>query len=135
VVGRPKSLPLLIKLIKDQRTQGYRSTLIYAASGFNPIEHIEVFVELLVSGSYDIVRECANVIDNLDGDIEDEVLNRCIDKLTLAIDECSELDKKNIILYILSLFDENIECEFDSSIYEYDERIVNRIRNKRALEE
>lgn len=129
-----RALPILVKLIKDKRTEGYRSTLIYATSDFNPIEYIEIFVELLISGSYDIVRECANVIDNLEGDIEDEVLNQCIDKLTLALDECSDCDKKNIILYILSLFDENIECDFDSSIYEYDERIVNRINKRRNKE-
>jgi len=119
-LGDDRALPLLIELIKDPKTQGYRSTLINAVSGFNPYEHIELFVELLVSGSHDVVRECANVIDNLDGDIADEVLLRCIDKLTLAKDECLVPDKKNIILYILSLFDENTECEFDSSIYEYE---------------
>jgi hypothetical protein len=49
----------------------------------------------------------------------------------LAKDGCSDPDKKNIILYILSLFGGNNECEFDSSIYDYDEEILNRIVNKR----
>lgn len=136
-----RAIKPLIALLSDNETKGFRSTLIYAIAEFNPIGYVELFTDMLIEGRYDISRECANVIDNLEGDIEEETHRRCITKLSKALSvlkegqpEVCEFDAQNqhdILLYILSLFDPDIECDLNSSVYDYDKTLVERINQKR----
>jgi len=103
-LGNERAIKPLMSLILDTRTDGCRSALIYAISDFNPVDFIEVFVDLLISGEYDIVRDCANVIDGLDGDPGDEVLDRCSSKLLAAYKNKENEENKNIILYFRNDF-------------------------------
>lgn len=81
------SLPLLWELLLREDTKGKRGSLVYAMEYMNPIEYFEQIIELIVKDNFEVVTNCLAIIDNLDGYVEADIIDRCVAKLNAALEE------------------------------------------------
>ena len=58
-------LPLLEAIAKPENAN-HRGTLVYALGGFECLEHLEVLVDLVVSGNFEVASCAFSIIENFE---------------------------------------------------------------------
>lgn len=96
-----KSLPLLWDLIKRDNTKGHRGSLVYAMLNMNPIEHLEQLVALAINDNYEVMVNCLDIIDNLDGHVNNEIISKCINNIRIALKKDLPVWKKQALETLL----------------------------------
>lgn len=79
------AVPLIFRMLKDDYTKGWRSSLVYAVTDLNPLEYFEDLVDLVISGDREVVMYALVTINDLDGDVEREAVVRSYHKVYRAL--------------------------------------------------
>ena len=87
-----ESVPLLIEAINNNKYGNERKELVACCwqNGLNYNEFLPVFIDLVIGEPFLVAFEAFTVIENMFGNIPDEVINNEITKLTNALQEASE---------------------------------------------
>lgn len=85
----------LINVINDPKTLGSRGTLLYALEPYDCSAHLETLVHHLITGNFEVLVQSFQLIESIDGEIPDEVLLKCLDKVK---QELKEIERKQDIL-------------------------------------
>jgi len=71
-----KVIEPLLKAIEEPNYKEYHPLLVsvFWNAGLNPIDHVQRFVEFAIEGDFMTCLECLTVIENLEGEFEEEQL-------------------------------------------------------------
>ncbi|MFD4707950.1 HEAT repeat domain-containing protein [Gottfriedia sp. NPDC058432] len=95
-IGSKKAIEPLIEMINDPKTLGNRGSLFYALKAFDCSAHLETLVYHLLTGNFEVQANTFQLIEeNINSDINDEVLSKCILKVK---EELNELERQKDIL-------------------------------------
>ena len=72
-----ESVPILIQLLTDPRTEGHRGTLVWALAPFNYLEHIELLVDLLIADGWEASQMALLLLEEGEGTLSDHVWDAC----------------------------------------------------------
>lgn len=98
-IGNPEAVEPIIELLKDQKTLGYRGTLLYALEPFDYSAHIELLIDFVVNGNYEVRHKSKGLIEGMKPNIKDETLLESIIQIKRSIDEFE--DKHTVLLETL----------------------------------
>lgn len=62
----PHAILALIEAIIKPENANHRDTLVYALGGFNCLDHLEVLVDLVVTGNFEVSLCAFNIIEDFD---------------------------------------------------------------------
>lgn len=96
------SLPLIWDLLEREETVGKRGSLVYAMENMNPISHLEKLIELTINDNYEVMTNCLNIIDNLEGHVEGEIIERCIEKIQYALKQSITSWRRETLMVLLN---------------------------------
>lgn len=94
------------RLLQDPRTEGQRGTLVYALSGVDVGEILDILVRTAVSDQYEASAEATTRIDEFEGEIDAPMWERCVLQLKNVLAEeklLSEQQRANA-RHLASLF-------------------------------
>jgi hypothetical protein len=87
-IGSKKAIEPLIEMINDPKTLGYRGSLLYALKPFDCSAHLETLVYHMLTGKFEVQANSYQLIEeNINADVTDEVLLKCILKVKKQLDE------------------------------------------------
>lgn len=89
-IGDTKCIKPIIDILKNPKTQGNRGTLLYALEQFECSEHIELFVDLLINGNFEVSRQSYMLIKDINTKIPDFIIEKCINKIESEIEELED---------------------------------------------
>ena len=89
-IGDSRAVPPIIEMLKDPKTLGNRGTLLYALEPFDYTNHIELLVEFLCTGNFEVSRNSYILMESLSKDILPETIERCISKIKDSIEESKD---------------------------------------------
>lgn len=71
-------------------TLGARGTLLYALEPFDNSAHIEMLVNFLIQGNYEVRHEVMNLVESIDAIIPEEIILKCVKKVKQEIKTLKE---------------------------------------------
>ena len=101
-----ESLPLIWRLIADESTKGKRGSLVYAMENMNPIAHLEQLIELVVNDNFEVLCNAMNTIDNLNGSVDENIIENCCQKISVALTMPMPTWRKEALSLLLEEFDD-----------------------------
>ncbi|WDE10480.1 hypothetical protein [Thalassomonas haliotis] len=105
-IDNRKSLPVLWKLILDDSTKNRRGSLLYAMEDMNPIEYLEQLIDLVLSDNFEVLSNSMAIIDNLEGYIDGDTLEKCILKIESALEKPMQEWRKEALILLIEEFEE-----------------------------
>lgn len=64
-LGEEQAVDVLIELVQQRRTQGYRGTLLYALEPLDYARHHKVLIEQLIGGGYEASEQAYTLLENI----------------------------------------------------------------------
>jgi hypothetical protein len=101
-----KSLPILWEMIEKDETRGRRGSLVYAMENMNPIDYLEKLVDLAIVDNYEVLCNAIDVIDGIEGFIDQTILNNCRNKIINALVKPMPEWRKTALELLLEEFQE-----------------------------
>jgi hypothetical protein len=89
-LGDQSALHPLVSLINDPKTEGNRGTLVYALEGLDCASVIPLLVDLVINSNFEVSHQAFTVIDSIDSEVDEGILNLCIQKVQDALSENEE---------------------------------------------
>lgn len=102
-----ESLPLLWRLIAQDETKGRRGSLVFAMENMNPVDYLEKLVDLAINDNNEVMFNSLDVIDNIEGYIDGDTLEKCITKLQTALKNTMPEWRKEALTLLLEEFQED----------------------------
>ena len=93
-----EALEILWKIINDPASKGKRGSLVYAMEFMNPIEYLGPLVRLVINDNFEVSNNAMATIYNLDGKVDDGLLNQLYKEVKQALTETSPSSKSPPIL-------------------------------------
>lgn len=106
-IGDQKVLPILVSLISDPKTENYRGTLVHALQSFDCSEILSFLVHLVIDGNFEVSHEAFQVIEKIDGDVDENEFEECLSRINKAISVCKSEEKKSFLEDLKEIFMEN----------------------------
>jgi hypothetical protein len=103
-IGSEEAVEPILSMLIDPITVGNRGTLLYALVPFDCSAYIELIVDLMINGNWEVRHNSLQLIDSIKKDLSVDVLHRCIDKINKEVDE---LEDK------LSIFSDSLDVLHD----------------------
>ena len=102
-----ESVPLLIEAITNEKYKDERKELVACCwqNGLSYNEYLPVFIDLVINESFLIAFEAFTVIENMYGNIPDEVIDQEITKVTNALQKAGE-EKAYLLKGLLTIISE-----------------------------
>ncbi|GAB6988747.1 hypothetical protein JCM16418A_07970 [Paenibacillus pini] len=72
---------VIIELIQDPRTDGNRGTLIYALEPLNYLDHIDVLLNLCLTGNFEVKLQSLQLIKQVKGNIPKKIRKKYKERL------------------------------------------------------
>ncbi|NMR28037.1 hypothetical protein HH219_21355 [Pseudoalteromonas sp. NEC-BIFX-2020_015] len=101
-----ESLSILWEMIGREETKGRRGSLLYAMENMNPVGYLEQLVDLAINDNNEVMFNSLDVIDNLEGYIDGETLERCILKLKTSLKNTMPEWRREALTLLLEEFEE-----------------------------
>ncbi|WP_047154723.1 HEAT repeat domain-containing protein [Aneurinibacillus tyrosinisolvens] len=98
-MGNQEAVEPIIEMITHSKTLGNRGTLLYALKPLDYSNHIELLVDCMVNGNYEVQHEAKQLIMEMNGVIPDETLLKAILKVQKEIKNLKE--KHDFLLKVL----------------------------------
>lgn len=89
-IGSPEAVDPLITVLKEPRIIGNRGTLLYALEQFDCSDQLELLVDFLIEGNFEVSRQALIIIDLITRDIDKNVIQKCITKIEKEIETHEE---------------------------------------------
>lgn len=90
-IGNQDAVEPIINMLKHPRTKGYRGTLLAALEPFDYSPHIDMLVDFLIEGNFEVSRKSLLLIELLVENVSDEKKKEYIEKIR---DEMENLKDK-----------------------------------------
>lgn len=103
-IGSPEAIEPIINMIRHPKTKGYRGTLLSALEPFDYSEHIELLVNLLYEGNFEVSRKSLILIEAIIKNTPNEIRQRCISVIRNEIEKLE--DKIDFLLESIDVFTE-----------------------------
>ena len=100
------SLPIIWELIGKEETKGRRGSLVFAMENMNPVEYLEQLVELIINDNLEVLSNSMDIIDNLEGYVDGDTLDKCISKIKSALTQAMPEWRKKALDLLLEEFEE-----------------------------
>lgn len=101
------ALPLLWKLISQDESKGRRGSLVFAMENMNPIEYLEQLVELAIHDNFEVLCNSVDIIDSLEGHVNQDIIENCTIKLKTALASSIPDWRREALTLLLDMFKEN----------------------------
>jgi len=96
-------VPIIVDLLQDPKTLGFRGTLLYALEPFDCRELLELLVELVITGGFEVRHQALQNIAQIEGVIALDVWELCSERIQQALQDASE-DRRALLLELEALF-------------------------------
>lgn len=90
-IGNPEAVQPIINMLKHPKTKGYRGTLLAALEPFDYSAHIDMLIDFLVDGNFEVSRKSLLLLEQIIENVSDEKKKEYIEKLS---DEIENLEDK-----------------------------------------
>lgn len=74
-------VPALVEQIKDERNNGYMGRFVFACDSFDCSEYLELFVDLIINGSYEVSMTAEMVLEGMEFLSDKSKVNTALSKL------------------------------------------------------
>ncbi len=98
-----RAIDIIVKLLKSEKTQGKRGTLVYALEPFNNTALLPLLIDLVITDGWEASREAFHLVENMSGEIDEEVWDSCRAKIHIAIQSADE-ERMPLLEDLLMLF-------------------------------
>ena len=89
-IGSQKAVEPIIEVLNNPKTLGYRGTLLYALEPLDYTKHIELLIDFIIQGNFEVSRQSLLLIESISSHISDETLQKCISKLKQELEILEE---------------------------------------------
>jgi HEAT repeat protein len=89
-IGSQEAVEPIIEVLNHPKTLGYRGTLLYALEPLDYSAHLDLLVDFLLNGNFEVSRKSLLLIESIGTQLPDETLLKCIDKVRHEIRETEE---------------------------------------------
>ena len=72
----------------------------------NPIEYLESLVELVINDNFEVLCNSIDIIDSLNGTVDEKVIQRCHQKINSALKVPTQVWRKEALLLLLEEFED-----------------------------
>jgi len=103
-LGEPRSVPVLIALVGDRKTEGHRGTLIYALEGFDVRPVLRELVGLVVTGGFEVRHQAFTAIETIDGEIDPLVWADCANLLRESLPKIDD-ERRELVEELAEMFE------------------------------
>jgi HEAT repeat protein len=86
-IGDPCFISTIIELLQDPKTLGNRGTLVFSLMEYDCSEYVEVFIDGLINGNYEVRWVSSDLIENLKSRLVKEDVEKYITRIGKEIDE------------------------------------------------
>ncbi len=104
-LGDDSALHPLIALIMSPKTEQHRGTLIYALEGFDSSPVLEVLVDLVITGNFEVSHQAFSVIESIETVVSEETLNRCLQNIHSVLPKCDK-ERTELLEELIELLSE-----------------------------
>ncbi len=94
-------LDVLWTLLRNPETKGRRASIVYAMENMNPIQYLEDLVDLAIHEGFEVLSNVILTIEELDGHVESEIIERCIEKINFALSSDMPEWRRDALEFIL----------------------------------
>jgi len=106
-MGDQRTLPFLISLISDPKTENYHGTLVHALQYFDCSGILSFLVDLVINGNFEVSHEAFQAIENIDGEVDENEFETCLNKIEESAHLCQSEEKKELSEALKEIFLEN----------------------------
>ena len=105
-----RAIPVIAQLLVAPKTINHRGTLIYVLSEFSPYigDYLPLLVDLVVTGGFEVSRQAFIAIEEIEGEIDEDIWLQCKQKITEGMKNSSG-DKAEILRDLYELFEDEEE--------------------------
>ena len=89
-IGDSEAVKPIINMLKQPKTIGYRGTLLAALEPFDYSSYIEMLVDFLYEGNFEVSRKSFILIESIVKKIPDEIRQKCITKIKNEIENLQD---------------------------------------------
>lgn len=100
----PQAFQVLVNLLRDERTQKNRGTLLYALGAYDCSSILPLLVDLVIDGNYEVSRQALSLIQGIETELDDRQWNACAVRLRAALAAAAE-ERRPLIGELLALFE------------------------------
>jgi hypothetical protein len=99
----------IIKAIENNKYKSIQKILLVSCwhSGLNYTEHLNFFVDLFVSGNFEIAFEAFTIIENMEGGVNQEIIEPLIERLKSGVSNLTK-EKADLLAELVQVL-ENIK--------------------------
>ena len=106
-MGDQRSLPFLVSLISDPKTENCRGTLVHALQYFDCSGILPFLIDLVIDGNFEVSHEAFQAIENIDGEVDENEFETCLNKIEESVHLCQSEEKKELLEALKEIFAEN----------------------------
>jgi HEAT repeat protein len=89
-LGNQEAVEPIVEMLKNPKTMGNRGTLLYSLKSFDYSAHIDLLVDFIINGNYEVRHEAKELIQELKSHLTDETLLRTIVRIKKELDEVED---------------------------------------------
>jgi hypothetical protein len=95
---------VIVNLIKDERTNGKRGTLLYAIGNYNCLQIFPQLIDFIINGNFELSRQALAIIYGINSEIEREMRHLCSNQLQAALISASA-EREPLIIDAIKIID------------------------------
>ncbi|UYO04686.1 HEAT repeat domain-containing protein [Paenibacillus sp. PSB04] len=89
-MGCQEAVEPIIELLQDPKTLGYRGSLLYALEPLNYSKHIDILLEFVISGNFEVSRNSFLLLEQVKDQITPELKQKYRNKINTIIEGLEE---------------------------------------------
>lgn len=101
-IGSQEAVEPIIRMLKHPKTNGYRGTLLAALEPFDYSAYLDMLVEFLCEGNFEVSRKSLILIESIVEGIPDDIKQKCIIKIKKKTDNLQ--DRIDFLVESLEVF-------------------------------
>lgn len=99
----PQAFQRLVDLLRDERTEKSRGTLLYALGAYDCASILPLLIDSVVDGNFEVSRQALSLIQGIETELDDRQWSACKVRLQAALASASA-DRRPLIDELLALF-------------------------------
>ncbi|HRI51091.1 MAG TPA: HEAT repeat domain-containing protein [Pseudomonadota bacterium] len=102
---QPQAFQVLVDLLRDERTEKNRGTLLYALGTYDCSSILPLLVDLVIAGNFEVSLQALSLIQGIEIELDDRQWAACTARLRAALSSASE-ERRLLIGELLALFED-----------------------------
>ena len=101
-IGDEEAIEPIIMMLKNPKTKGFRGTLLAALTPFDYSQYIDILVDIICEGNFEVSRKSLILIESIRKDISVDTRKKCVTKIKSEIEKLQE--KVDFLIESLDVF-------------------------------